>query len=63
MIETLKKEALSTFWIAVAVLFILCVVAGPAVLMMWLVGPFTFVGFIFWSVVWLILRAGITRYV
>jgi hypothetical protein len=63
MIEVLKKEVVSTYWICVVLLVLLAFLCGPPLLIMWAVGPMNFMGFLFWFLVWLIVRAGVNKYV
>lgn len=62
MPKALIDEARSTFWILISVLFILLFIAGPPLIMQWLFGPSGFLGFLFWSVIYLSVRAGVSKY-
>lgn len=62
MLTALWNEVKSTFWVAVAVFLVVGILVLPPLLLTYLIGPATFGGFVFWSVVYLIVRAGVTKF-
>lgn len=56
------SEVKTSFWLLVAILLILVAIVGPPLIVAYVVGPFNVAGFLFWSVIDLVVRAGLSKY-